>query len=504
PFVQGRVKSIFGICNKIYKKQKNFEQIYDRYALRVIVNTREECFIAMSDIMERFSSLSSRTKNYIDNPKSNGYQSIHLTMLTHDGVPFEVQIRTWEMHKIAEYGLAAHWKYKELNNKEDNKGERDLSWISRIMDACAYSDDPEEIISIINTELSPDNISIMTPKAQRIMLPLGATPIDFAYKVHTEVGHKAIQAKVNNRLVPLSFELHHDDICEIITSKDPHKGPSRDWLRIAKTNNALSKIRMWFRDECREENIKEGRRKLETEFRKNGINIPESQYYEFFGKDLKKNKYPTMDDFYASIGYGGVQLVAIISRLKDKYEKMYGNSDNKTISEPVMITGSKVKDGIVLDDIKHINRKYAQCCNPLPGDKIVGYIRRGYGLSVHTIRCTNYKSALKRNNPEELERWVYIDWDEDKESKEEAKLQTSFEVIAVDRVGLVHDITELLYDARIPIVHSSSRALRNGNALFESTIVISNTEQLKRLFEKIRKISGVISVERSSNKEEKE
>lgn len=493
PFVQGRVKSIFGIWNKIYKKHKNFEEIYDRYALRIIVNTREECFIAMSDIIKDYPAISSRSKDYINNPKSNGYQSIHLTVLSEEGVPFEVQIRTWEMHRVAEYGLAAHWKYKSLI-KSDSKGERDLSWISRIMDAYESSDDPEEIISVINTELSPDNISIITPKAKRIMLPIGSTPIDFAYKIHTEVGHKAIQAKVNNRLVPLSSELHHDDICEIITSKDINKGPSRDWLNIAKTNYALSKIRIWFRDERREENIKEGRTRLEIEFRKNGINIPESKYTEFFGKDLKRHNCETLEDFYASVGYGGIQLVNIIPRLKDKYEKMYADSTDRKIPAPVVVSGDSVKDGIILDDVNGINYKCALCCNPLPGDDIVGYITRGYGLSVHTTKCTNYVSAVRRNIPEELERWIKVQWNAEKP----VQLHTSFEVIAIDRVGLVHDITELLYDARIPIVHSSSRTLKNGNAFFESTIIISNIEQLKRLFEKISKISGVISVERSA------
>ncbi|MDE6035907.1 MAG: RelA/SpoT family protein [Ruminococcus sp.] len=496
PFVQGRVKSIFGIWNKIYKKQKNFEEIYDRYALRVIVNTREECFIAMSDIIKDYPSILSRTKNYIDNPKSNGYQSIHLTVLSPDGVTFEVQIRTWEMHRVAEYGLAAHWKYKSLINS-DSKAGKDLSWISRIMEACESSNDPETIISVINTELSPDNISIITPKAKRIMLPIGANPIDFAYKIHTEVGHKAIQAKVNNRLVPLSYELHHDDICEIITSKDPNKGPSRDWLQIAKTNYAQSRIRTWFKNERREENIREGRTRLEIEFRKNGINVPEAKYSEFLGNDIKKHNCDTLDDFYASVGYGGIQLVSIIPRLKDKYNKMYGTGNVHTA--PVTVTGNNIHDGIILDDVNGINYKCAQCCNPLPGDNIVGYITRGYGLSIHNTECINYVSAVRRNIPEELERWVKVSWNAEKP----VRLHTSFEVIAVDRVGLVHDITELLYDARIPIVHSSSRTLKNGNALFESTIIISNIEQLKRLFEKIRKISGVISAERSSNKEEK-
>lgn len=494
PFVDGRVKSIYGIYKKVFMKGKTIDQIYDKYAVRVIVKTREECFSVYGLICDTFTPIPGRFKDYISNPKENMYQSLHTTVLSKEGIPFEVQIRTWEMHEIAEYGIAAHWKYKEGIYGKDKMEER-LSWVRKVLEAQQTSDDVEEIVSIIKTDLAPDDIAVITPKGMSVSLPVGANVIDFAYKIHTKVGHRMVGAKVDGKMVAFDYKLHTGEVCEIIKSKDENKGPNRSWLNIVTTSEARSKIRSWFKKECREENIKEGKTQLQNEFNRNKIYLPEDKFDEFMADDLKRHNCATIDDFYASIGYGGVSLNKVIPRLKDKYQKNYvdkGNGEPSVV--PLVRPKNNIKNRIILDKIDDLAVKFAQCCNPLPGDDIVGYITRGYGISVHTTECTNYRAAVKRNIPEEMERWYDIQWSEECNSQ----LQTSFVVTALDRVGLLHDISEILFEARVPIIHSASRRLKNGNALFESTIVISSTEQVKNLFDKLRKVKGVITVERST------
>ncbi|MCM1506290.1 MAG: bifunctional (p)ppGpp synthetase/guanosine-3',5'-bis(diphosphate) 3'-pyrophosphohydrolase [Ruminococcus flavefaciens] len=493
PFVDGRVKSIYGIYKKIFLKGKTIDEIYDKYAVRVIVSTENECFNVFGLIQAMFTPIPGRYKDYIHCPKENMYQSLHITVLGKEGIPFEVQIRTWDMHETAEYGIAAHWKYKEGLKGKDKMEER-LAWVRKVIEMQQTSDDVEDIFDIIKTDLTPDTITVITPKGLPISLPIGANVIDFAYKIHTEVGHKMSGAKVDGKIVPFDYKLQTGERCEILTCKDEKRGPNRDWLNIVTTSEARSKIRSWFKKERREENIKEGKAQLQNEFIRNKINLPEEKYNEFLSDDLKKYNCENIDDFYASIGYGGISLSKIILRLKDKYQKMYENTESKQSVFPLVKSKTSGRNNIILDKVEDLAVKFAQCCNPLPGDNIVGYITRGYGISVHTTKCTNYTSAVRRNIPEELDRWYDIQWSEDCNSQ----LQTSFEVIAVDRVGLVHDISGILLEARVPIMHSSSRMLKNGNALFESTIVISSTEQLKNLFDKLRRIKGVISVERAS------
>lgn len=491
PQIDGRVKSIYGIYKKIFLHHKNIDEIYDKYAVRIIVTTIAECYNVLGLIHDMFRPLPNRFKDYISTPKSNMYQSLHTTVLGTEGIPFEVQIRTWDMHETAEYGIAAHWKYKE-GIKGKDKMEQRLAWVRQVIEAQQTSDDVEEIVRIIKTDLAPEDIVVMTPRGKSVDLPVNSTVIDFAYRIHTEIGHRTVGAKVDGRIVPLDYKLQTGQICEILTSKDPEKGPNRAWLNIVKTNEARSKIRSWFKKERREENIIEGKSALEREFKRHRINLSESDYEEFLADDFKRHNCETLNDFYASVGYGGVLLSKILPRLKDKYEKLYADNEPSVI--PLIQPKPNNKSSIILDQVDDLLVKFAQCCNPLPGDDIVGFITRGHGISVHTTKCINYKSALNRNNPEEMSRWCDIQWSEHSNSQ----LQTSFEVTATDRVGLVYDITAVLLEARVPIVHSASRALKNGNAIFESTIVISNTEQLKNLFEKLRKIKGVISVERAS------
>lgn len=493
PVVDGRVKSIYGIYKKVFVKGKSIDEIYDKYAVRIIVSTEQECYSALGFIHDMFTPIPTRFKDYISAPKANMYQSLHTTVLGKEGIPFEVQIRTWAMHETAEYGIAAHWKYKEGIQGKD-KMEQRLAWVRQVIEAQQTSDDVEEIVSIIKTDLAPEDIVVMTPKGMPVSLPVNSTVIDFAYRIHTEIGHKTIGAKVDRKIVPLDYKLQTGQICEIITSKERDKGPNRAWLNIVRTNEARSKIRSWFKKERREENIIEGKAQLEREFRRHRINLPETEYNDFLSDDFKRHNCETLDDFYASIGYGGISLSKIIQRLEDKYQKLYADTEEETSVVPLVKPKTSSKNSIILDKVDDLAVKFAQCCNPLPGDDIVGYITRGFGISVHTTKCTNYKAAVNRNNPEELDRWCDIQWSENSNSQ----LQTSFEVTATDRVGLVHDISAVLLEARVPIVHSASRVLKNGNALFESTIVISSTEQLKNLFDKLRKIKGVISVDRSS------
>lgn len=492
PQIEGRVKSIYSIYKKMFLHHKSIEEIYDKYAVRIIVSTVGECYNALGLVHDMYRPIPNRFKDYISTPKSNMYQSLHTTVLGKEGIPFEIQIRTWDMHATAEYGIAAHWKYKQGIHTNNDKMEQRLAWVRQVIEAQQTSDDVEEIVRIIKNDLAPEDIVVMTPKGDSISLPIDSTIIDFAYKIHTQIGHKTAGAKVDGKLVPLDYKLHTGEICEILTSNELGKGPNRSWLNIAKTNEAKSKIRSWFKKECREENIVTGKAELEKEFKHYRMSIPDDELEAFLMDDLKRHNCQTLDDFYASIGYGGVLLSKIIARLKDKYMKTYKTLENNT-AEPVIKPARKISSGIILDKIDDCSVKFAQCCNPLPGDEIVGFITRGHGISIHTTSCTNYVAALKRESPEELARWMDVQWTDNQQTS----LQTTIEVTALDRVGLVYDICATLMEARIPIIHSSSRNLKNGNAMFEAKITIAGMDQLKGLFEKLRKVKDVISVERA-------
>ena len=493
PIIEGRVKSIYGIYKKVYVNHKSMDEIYDKYAVRVIVSTVAECYMVLGIVHDMFRPLPNRFKDYISTPKSNMYQSLHTTVLGRESIPFEIQIRTWDMHVSAEYGIAAHWKYKEGIQGKDKMEER-LAWVRKVIEAQQTSDDVEEIVRAIKNDLSPEDIVVMTPRGDSISLPVGSTVIDFAYRIHTEIGHKTIGGKVDGKMVPLDYPLQTGQICEVLTSKDPNKGPNRAWLGIVKTNEAKSKIRSWFKKECREENVATGKASLEQEFKRCHINLPESEWEAFLADDLKRHNCATLEDFFASIGYGGITLSKIMPRLKEVYVKTHGPEEvNDNPVEPVTPQDAVAgKSCIVLYKIDCVF-KFAQCCNPLPGDEIVGFITRGHGISVHNINCVNYQAALKRNDPEEMARWLPVQWT----NNTTALIPTSIEVIAVDRVGLVFDITKILSESHIQIVHSASRNLRNGNAIFEASVQVAGMDQLKTIMDKLRKIRGVISVERA-------
>ena len=493
PQIEGRVKSIYGMYKKVFVQHKDVEQVYDKYAVRVIVTTIAECYNVLGIVHDMFRPLPNRFKDYIATPKANMYQSLHTTVLGREGIPFEIQIRTWDMHATAEYGIAAHWKYKEGIQGRDRMEQR-LSWIRQMLEAQQTSDDVEEIVRMIKNDLSPEDIVVMTPKGDTVSLPVGATIIDFAYKIHTQIGHRMMGAKVDGKIVPRDYKLQTGQICDIMLSKDPEKGPNRAWLDIAMTNEAKSKIRSWFKRERRDENIATGKQLVEKELKHNHLRIPEEDYESFFAEDMRRHNCSTLDDFYASIGYGGIALSKLLTRWKDQYNKLYVTEEEPEQSPIITPSAPNTHNSIILDDIADCAVKFAQCCNPVPGDEIVGFITRGHGISVHTTSCVNYRAMLDRNIPEERERWVDVQWTDSNDTA----MQTSIEVIATDRVGLVYDITAILMESRIPIIHSSSRILKNGNAVFDASIRIINKSQLTSMFDRIRKIKGVLSVERAN------
>ncbi len=496
PSISGRVKSIYGIYKKIYMGHKNIDEIFDKYAIRVIVSNQAECYLVLGIVHSFFRPIPNRFKDYIANPKANMYQSLHTTVTSVEGIPFEIQIRTWDMHVAAEYGIAAHWKYKEGIYKHDRMEER-LAWVRQVIEAQQTSDDVEEIVNIIKNDISPEEIVVMTPRGDSITLPQDATVLDFAYRIHTEVGHKTIGAKVDGKMVPLDYQLKTGEICEILTTKDPSKGPTRAWQQIVKTNEAKSKIRSWFKKEKREENIQQGMASLEQEFKKFRMDIPAAELESFLADDLKRHSCDTLEDFYASIGYGGVSLSKIMPRLKDQYVKQYGQSAETDLEElPIVVEHvSSSGDGCIeIDKIDDIVYKLAKCCSPMPGDDIVGFITRGHGISIHAKSCINYISAAKRNNPDEMGHWMAVKW---KNTVKPLKLDIGLEIVAVDRVGLVFDVSKVFMENHVMIINSNSRMLKNGNAIIDATVRVDGTDQLKSVMEKIRKIKGVVSVDRA-------
>lgn len=490
PQIDGRVKSIYGIYKKAFMQGKSFDEIYDKYAVRIIVDTVFECYNALGIIHDMFRPIPNRFKDYIATPKANMYQSLHTTVIGREGIPFEVQIRTWEMHHTAEYGIAAHWKYKEGINGKD-KLESRLAWIRQIIEAQQEADDVEEIVRTIKSDLSPEDIFAFTPKGDMITLPVGATIIDFAYAIHTQVGNKMKGAKVDGKLVSLDYQLTTGEIVEILTSNDPNHGPNRAWLDICKTNEAKSKIRSWFKKERREENITQGKAELEKEFKRNFMRVPEEDLPIFLAEDMKRHNCQSIDDFYAAIGYGGVILSRMMQRLKDKYQKYYAEPESP---EPkVQTPDRKSSSGVIVEGQSNIIVKFAQCCNPLPGDDIVGFITKGHGVSVHKKDCSTYLNAMKNNT--EPERWINVRWANTSSSAPTFKV--TLDIVARENILIIADITKLMAELHIPLTNISVNMLKNGNANVFATINTAGVTQLNNIIARIKKFPDVISVDRS-------
>ncbi|MCD7741272.1 MAG: bifunctional (p)ppGpp synthetase/guanosine-3',5'-bis(diphosphate) 3'-pyrophosphohydrolase [Ruminococcus sp.] len=494
PQIEGRVKSNYGIYKKVYRDGKDIDQIYDRYAVRIIVNTIPECYNVLGIIHDMFRPIPNRFKDYISTPKPNMYQSLHTTVIGREGIPFEVQIRTWEMHRMAEYGIAAHWKYKEGIKGGSSKDDNRIAWVRQIIESQQESNDVEEIVRAIKNDLAPEDVFAFTPKGDMITLPKGSTVIDFAYAIHTEVGHKMCGAKADKKMVSYDHQLVTGEIIEILTTNIEGHGPSRSWLNIAKTNEAKSKIRSWFKKERREENIYEGKTALEREFRHYNLRVPEEDLEDFLKLDMKKHSCETLDDFFAAIGYGGVQLSKLMQHLKIEYTKRYSEKTQPEITqEDIKPRSLKKKSGVIVDGIDDCVVKFAQCCNPLPGDDVIGFITRGHGVSVHKCDCVNYLS--QKDNPDQKDRWINVHWEETK--TESTYFKTTLDIVAVDRIGLLADVSSALAMINIYIYESSSRELKNGNAILSVTLSVAGMDQLNSVISRIKKIKNVISVERS-------
>lgn len=486
PIIEGRVKSIYSIYKKVYTKGKSFDEIYDVYAVRVIVRSVIQCYNVLGIVHDMFKPIPYRFKDYIATPKPNRYQSLHTTVIGREGIPFEVQIRTVEMHNTAQYGIAAHWKYK-AGITGTTAGEKRFDWIRQILEQQQEGDDVEQIADAIKVDLAPDDVYVFTPKGDVITLPLGSTVIDFAYAIHTQVGNKMTGAKVGGRMVRFDYELKTGNIVEILTTSSPTYGPNRNWLEIAKTSEARGKIRAWFKRECREENIAEGLAALEAEFHRANI-VPTVEFL----KDISAmQRFDTVDDFYAAIGYGGVKLSKIMQRIKDLYNSRQSAAPapdgeeilNRTIEQ-------KQKSGVIVEGIDNCLIKFAKCCNPLPGDRIIGFITRGYGVSVHKQDCANVINA----DPQEKERWINVMWAATGTS---AYYSATIDIITGNISSALSDVTAVITGGRFPMRHVSANQLKNGNGNIVVTVEVASAEQLGALIGKLKKIPGVISAERT-------
>ncbi|NLJ16114.1 MAG: bifunctional (p)ppGpp synthetase/guanosine-3',5'-bis(diphosphate) 3'-pyrophosphohydrolase [Clostridiales bacterium] len=488
PIIEGRVKSIYSIYKKVYVKGKNFDEIYDVYAVRVIVTTVFECYNVLGIVHDMFRPIPYRFKDYISTPKPNRYQSLHTTVISREGIPFEVQIRTVEMHNTAQYGVAAHWKYK-AGISGSVAGEKRFDWIRQILEQQQEADDVEHITEAIKIDLTPDEVYIFTPKGDVITLATGSTVIDFAYAIHTQVGHRMTGAKVGGRMVKLDTVLRTGDIVEIITSNSQNAGPKRNWLEIARTNEAKAKIRSWFKRERREENIEEGKQYLEREFKRNFIAIND----DFIQEIALRQRFENIDDFYAAIGYGGVSLSKIMPRIKGEYQRIVKPAEINIQPEEEVNKATKriQRDGVVIEGIDNCLVKYAQCCNPLPGDEVVGFITRGFGVSVHKKDCANYISSIKHD--ENKARWVKAYWADTTNNIFKATL----DIIAEDRTALIADVTVTLAGNKVPIYEVNAHTLKNGNANIVVSVGLAGLDHLKNIIQKLQKVTGVISVERT-------
>ena len=488
--VEGRVKSVYGIYRKMYMQGKSFDEIYDIYAVRVIVDTVNECYNVLGIIHDMMRPIPGRFKDYISTPKPNMYQSLHTTVIGKEGVPFEVQIRTWEMHHTAEYGIAAHWKYKlgiTSPTGMDSIDQR-LEWVRQLLEVQSDEKDAEDLIRSLKTDLAPDEVYVFTPRGDVICLPNHSTPIDFAYSIHSAVGHRMTGAKVDGRIVPLDYELKTGEIVEVLTSSQQNHGPSRDWLKIARTGEARNKIRSWFKKERREENIAEGRSELEKELRRNGIILDNEEYAAFVADIAKRQHFNNSEEFYAAIGYGGVVLSKIMPRVKDDYIKAV---KPKNIQLPENVTPRHTSGGVIVEGLENCLVKFSRCCNPLPGDRIIGFVTRGFGVSVHKRDCPNVLENYPK--PEYEGRWVNVRWADNAAGR---SFKAAIVVMSSDRYGLLADVTAALASMHILIHSVNARELKNGTAEINLTVDVSSISQLENVIQRIGKINGVLSVSR--------
>ena len=487
---QSRVKSIHGIYRKMYIQGKDFDEIYDIYAIRILTDTVADCYNILGIMHDMFRPIPNRFKDYISTPKPNMYQSLHTTVISREGVPFEIQIPTFEMHHTAEFGIAAHWKYKEGITDNDEKMEERLAWIRQILDSQSATADTTDILRSIKVDLSQEDVFAVTPKGDVINLPAGATVVDFAFAIHSAVGTRMVGAKVNGKIVPINHEIKTGEVIEIITTNQAGHGPSRDWLNIAVTTSAKAKIRSWFKKEKREENIAAGKLDFERELRRNDIVIRSQDYPEFIEELARRSRLANADEFYAAIGYGGILLSKIIPRIKDYFAKKVIASRPPEIVPIENKKISKSSDGVIVEGIDNCLIKLSKCCAPLPGDNIIGFITRGHGVSIHKRDCNNVPRDISK--AQEPDRWIAASWDGSKSDTFTSTLQAMF----INRDGIVIDVMNAVNNMRVPVHSINARELKGGNCSVTLTVSAESVEHLKSIISKIEKIDGVFSVER--------
>ena len=482
--IYGRIKHTYSIYRKMRAQNKTIDELYDLYAFRVIVDNIADCYNVLGHIHDLFNPIPGRFKDYISTPKPNMYQSLHTTVIGSQGIPFEVQIRTWEMHQTAEYGVAAHWKYKQHAGEGS---EKEFEWVRRLLEN-QQDVEADDYIHSLKVDMFDDEVFVFTPKGKVISRPAGSTPIDFAYAIHSAVGNSMIGAKVNNRIASYDAPLHNGDIVEILTSKSA-KGPSRDWLKICQSNQARIKIKQWFKREKRDENIVRGKTSFDAELRHIGVDPDLIQNDDVLPLVLKKVSFECLDDMYAAIGYGGLTAAKAVGRIRDDLTK----ASRSLAPKPLMRqeTPAVNASGVIVEDIGSCMIKFSRCCTPVPGDEIIGFITKGYGVSVHRKDCPNAKSA---QDPAQKGRWVKVTWAE----TPDALFSTSLEIEADDRDGLMLDVATILTSLRLRTSEMSARSVGGGTAIVCLRFGVHNLTELENVRTRLRGISGVHNVERGT------
>lgn len=489
--LSARVKHIYSIYRKMYAQHKTINEIYDICAIRVIVDDVTNCYNVLGYVHDLYKPIPGRFKDYISTPKPNGYQSLHTTVIGREGIPFEIQIRTEEMHKMAEYGVAAHWKYKQGLDKKGN--EQAFAWIRQLLEA-QQDTEAEDFIKAIKVDLFADEVFVFTPKGDVVNMPAGATPVDLAYAIHSAVGNRMVGAKVNGRIAPIDSQLKNGDIVEILTSKETH-GPSRNWIKIVKTTEARNKIKQWFKKECREENIEQGKAELDRELR---ANLLFNGFYE--NEEIQKNilnkfTFTNMDELYASIGYGGITITKVLNKIKDDVMKVRKAQEKleKTAQQPEKKTG-KSESGVVVEGIENCLVKFARCCTPIPGDDIIGFVTRGYGVSIHRKDCVN----VRNNDSGEENRWIKVWWDEESLGHKKNRFSTGLQISTKSRIGVFSDIAVLLAQAHVNVHEFSAKDLNDGFGVINAVVDVSGVAQLDNIINRLKNVKGVLDVTRTA------
>ena len=492
----GRIKHVFSIYRKMVSQGKTIDELYDLYAFRVIVDSIPDCYNVLGHIHDLFKLVPGRFKDYISTPKPNMYQSLHTTVIGSQGIPFEVQIRTWKMHETAEYGIAAHWKYKQGTGAGS---EKDFEWVRRLLESQQDSD-AEEYVQSLKIDMFDDEVFVFTPKGRIVSLPNGSTPIDFAYAIHSGVGNAMIGAKINNRIANIDTPLTNGDIVEILTSKSA-KGPSRDWLTICKSNQARTKIKQWFKKEKREENIIHGRSSFESEMKRVGLSLSAITDPELEPHLLKKLSFDNWDDMYAAIGYGGLTATKAVGRIRDDVNKaVKSQATDKANQMPLRINPDSdavrqdrhAVNGVIVEDIDSCMIKFARCCTPVPGDAIAGFITKGFGVSIHRADCPN---AQNRDDPRQAARWVRVRW----AIQDDQPFETTLELECITRDGLLLDVATVMTTARVRVKELFGRDLPGGRSMFTVRFEVKNVQELEVIRKKLLNIKDVTSSRRGQN-----